>query len=74
MSILYRENNFVLIDHREFISNIYKDVIDRKDSLKYVNYTMINKIFSIKNCKKFMNNKRSQKSNEVIKEVSSNCI
>lgn len=74
MSILYRENNFVLIDHREFISNIYKGVIDRKDSIKDINYTMISKMFSIKNCKNYKNNKRSRKSNEVIKEVSSNCI
>ncbi|XP_045452314.1 N(6)-adenine-specific methyltransferase METTL4 [Melitaea cinxia] len=70
MSILYRENNFVLIDHREFISNIYKGVTDRKDSLKDVNYTIISKMFSIKNCKKY-NNKRPRKSNEVIKEIPS---
>ncbi|CAH2089399.1 unnamed protein product [Euphydryas editha] len=70
MSILYRENNLVLIDHRKFISNIFKGVINKKDCLKEVNYTIASKLFSIKNYKKNKNNKRSRESNRIIEEAS----
>ncbi|XP_050352898.1 DNA N6-methyl methyltransferase [Nymphalis io] len=68
MSILFKENNLVLIDHRNFISGIYKGITN--DQEKSSNYTLRGKLFSIKNSKENGTKKRPRECSQIIEEAS----
>ncbi|XP_047536308.1 N(6)-adenine-specific methyltransferase METTL4 [Vanessa atalanta] len=68
MSILFSENNLVLIDHINFISKIYEGVSHNKQEKS--NYTLIGKLFSINNSKQKGNKKRPRECSQIIEEAS----
>lgn len=67
MSVLYKENNLFFIDHKEFITNLYQNVNETKES-----FMITGKIFSIrKNTEKLCNSKkRKRNSCQTLAEVS----
>ncbi|XP_075981291.1 methyltransferase like 4 [Anticarsia gemmatalis] len=67
MSLIYNNDDFNLIDHRQFISNIYRNVSVCENET--VSYTMLAKLFSIVDNKSETNRKRTHSSNHLHEET-----
>lgn len=67
MSILFKENNLLFIDHKEFITKIYQDLSETKQCL-----TITANLFSIrKKSNKYSNSKKRRRdSDQILEEVS----
>ena len=69
MSIIFKNSDYYLIDHREYISNVYKNTFSNENETKSL--SMLAKLFSIINVDKNQSNrKRTHNSESLQEEVS----
>ncbi|KAJ8717153.1 hypothetical protein PYW08_005552 [Mythimna loreyi] len=71
MAIIYKNRDYYLIDHREFITSVYKNTVTNDNGTK--SFSMIAKLFSIVNVDKHQSNrnrKRTHNSESLEEETS----
>lgn len=69
MAIIYKNRDYNLIDHREFINNVYKNTLTNENETKPL--SILAKLFSIINVDKNQSNrKRTHNSDSLQEEVS----
>uniref|UniRef100_A0A2A4K995 Methyltransferase-like protein 4 n=1 Tax=Heliothis virescens TaxID=7102 RepID=A0A2A4K995_HELVI len=68
MAVIHKNTDYYLIDHRDFITNIYRDTkVDENES---ASFTVLGKLFSIINVEKSQSNrKRSHNSDDLHEET-----
>lgn len=67
MTVIYKSSDYYLIDHREFISNVYKNVNNSETGTS--SYSMLAKLFSIIDYKQEQNRKRTHNADNYHEEV-----
>lgn len=68
MSLLYKNRDYYLIDHREFITKVYKNIIVSENEL--ISFSILAELFSIINVEKNQTNKkRTRYSDNLHQEV-----
>lgn len=70
MTLIYRGNECVLLDHAKFINQFYKNVSGGKADCGCA-YELLRNLYSIQNNKKTGNRKRSHNADGFLNEVSS---